>query len=182
MTYFNPFNYVVYPNFQDPTQSLILKNITTRVVRKLSLIDDQTLYYDYTMSDHQSLESISQSLYGSPDYYWIFQVLNNRYDRFYDFVLSQDQFNSYINDKYGSVAAASTQYKYYLKLASPSTVTIEVNAETYNNSANAALRVIPATDMVSWESEQNELKRTFKVLQNKYLQQFVKLFAALANE
>ena len=148
----------------------------------MSIVDNLALYYDYTMMDHQTLESISQTLYDSPNYYWIFFVLNNRFDRFYDFPLTSDQFNKYIVDKYGSIAAAQTQYKYYLKLASPSTLTVEVNVNTYNNSTNNSIKVIPATDMFSWELQQNEAKRTFKVIQKKYLQQFVKLFSTLANE
>lgn len=175
MPYFAPFNYVIYPDFQDPNKFQILKNITTRVVRKMSLIDDQSLYYDYTMSDGETLESISYSLYGSVEYYWTILIINTLFDRFYDFPLSNDQFNNYIINKYGSISAAESQYKYYVN--DPYAGTLEVNLQTYTASS------LPKStqDLYDWELTQNEAKRSFKVINKQYLQNFVKLFGKLAN-
>ena len=175
MPYFAPFNYVLYPDFQDPNKFQILKNITTRVVRKMSLIDDQSLYYPYTMKDGETPESISYSLYGSADYCWTIFIINTLFDRFYDFPLANDQFNSYIIEKYGSIAAAQTPYKYYI--TDPYAGQLEVNLQTYTNSS------LPKTIQTAydWELTQNEAKRTFKVINKQYLQNFVKLFSTLAN-
>lgn len=175
MSYFSPFNYVLYPSFTDPTQYQILKNITTRVVRKMSLIDDQSLYYDYTMNDSETIESVSTTLYGSPDYYWTILIINTLFDRFYDFPLTPDQFNSYIVNKYGSVTAAQNTFNYYI--TDPYAGKLQVNLETYTASA------LPKTTetLFDWELTQNESKRQFKVINKQYLQNFVKLFGTLAN-
>ena len=175
MPYFSPFNYILYPDFVDPTQYLVLKDITTRVVRKMNLVDDQSLYYPYTMKDGETPESICQSLYGSADYYWTIFIINTIFDRFYDFPLSSDQFSSYIINKYGSIASAQTQYKYYI--TDPYAGQLEVNQQTYLASS------LPKTtlDLYDWELTQNEAKRNFKVINKQYLQNFVKLFSTLAN-
>ena len=175
MPYFAPFNYVLYPDFVDPTNYQILKNITTRVVRKISLIDDQSLYYTYTMKDGETPESISYSLYGSADYYWTIFIINTIFDRYYDFPLSPDQFNSYITNKYVSLSAANTPYKYYV--TDPYAGQLEVNLQTWQNTA------LPKTSQTAydWEVVQNEAKRTFKVIDKTYIQNFVKLFTQLAN-
>ena len=36
-------------------------------------------------------------------YYWIILLFNNIKDRFYDWPLTQDQFEKYVNDKYSDI-------------------------------------------------------------------------------
>ena len=73
MSYFSPFPYVLYPNFLDTSGNidLLLKNITVRIVRRESLIDDKSIYYKYVIKDGENIETISNSLYGNPNYYWM---------------------------------------------------------------------------------------------------------------
>jgi len=192
MAYFNNFNYLLYPNFQSAGDYLIVKNITERIVRQLSSIDDQVIYYDYTMIESETLESVAAKLYGTTDYYWTIMVINNIFDRFYGFPLSTQQFNDYIVNKYGSIPSAQEEYKYYIRPSQYATSTdkatdlsyfIEVPYNYYSNYP-ASLNSVTmkySTDMYSWELSQNESKRTFKVLQKQYLNSFVKLFNSLAS-
>lgn len=119
MSYFLQFPYILYPNFNDQSGNTfsILKNITIRVVRTISPTDDKSLYYKYLIKEGETIESISYKIYDSSEYYWVLMLINERYDRFYDFPLDSEQFQKYIVDKYGSVSAAQTTYKYYIREA-----------------------------------------------------------------
>ncbi len=117
MSYFSSFPYVLYPNFLDESGNIniILKNITTRIVRKESLIDDKSIFYKYFIREGQTIESISNELYGTPIYYWTVMLINNKLDRFYDFPLDYGIFEEYIVDKYGSISGAETTKKYFIR-------------------------------------------------------------------
>jgi hypothetical protein len=108
---------VLYPNFLDESGNIniILKNITTRIVRKESLIDDKSIFYKYFIREGQTIESISNELYGTPIYYWTIMLINNRLDRFYDFPLDYGVFEDYIVDKYGSISGAELAKKYFIR-------------------------------------------------------------------
>lgn len=179
MQYFTPFNYVAYPDFLDPTKVNIMKNITSRVIRKLSTVDDQTLYYLYTMNDHESIETVSNSLYGTPNYYWTIIVVNKLYDKFYDFTLSNTQLTDHIVGKYGSLSAAQNSFRYYIKASSYTNTIVEVDQTTYNNSTDPGKYSISYFDN---ELTINEDKRKVTVIHPKYINQFVSLFSTLANE
>jgi hypothetical protein len=115
MPYFSKFNYLLYPDFLDPNKSIVLKDITSRVVRKISPYDDKAVFYKYTMLEGETLESISIKLYGTQEYYWTILLANNLFDRFYDFPLPYREFGEYIVGKYGSAAAATQQFKYWVR-------------------------------------------------------------------
>ena len=179
MPYFAPINYVLYPDFQDKTKYNILKNITTRVIKQMALIDDKIVYYDYTMSDHESIESISKTLYGTPAYYWTILIINRVFDKFYNFPLSASQFTEFIVNKYGSITAATTSFRYFIKASTYTTNYVEVNQTAYTASSDPTKY---STSLYDDETNTNETKRTFKVINPKYVNQFVKLYSSLANQ
>lgn len=146
MSYFVQFPYLLYPNFSDPTGNSfsLLKNITVRVIRKISPSDDKSLYYKYTIKEGDTIESISNTVYDSSIYYWVLMLINERYDRFYDFPLNTEEFQKYIVDKYGSVSAAQTTYKYYIREAYERFSTNIGNIEeTQINGATGILSIDP---------------------------------------
>ena len=127
MSYFSSFNYILYNDFENPSTRIILKNITSRVIKKLSPVDDKNLFYNYTMADGETIETISENLYGTVNYYWTFMLVNDRYDRFYDFPLSYSQLIEAIKEKYGSIESAQTSYRYFIR---PNETLITSNSES----------------------------------------------------
>jgi hypothetical protein len=190
MSYFNQFNSVLYPDFTKATGEMILKNITSRVVRRENLVDDKSVFYTYTMREEESIEDVSNKLYGSPEFYWTIMIINNRFDRFYDFPLPVNVVNEYITEKYGSLLTAIQTMKYYIR---PDKLLYSTNSEldksffievpfgTYTNWAvsEAGIPMRREVSMYDYELEQNELKRNILVLQNNYLPIFVKNFENL---
>lgn len=154
MSYFTQFPYLLYPNFSDKTGNTfsLLKDITVRVIRKISPTDDQSLYYKYLISEGETIESISNDVYDSPNYYWVIMMINDRFDRFYDFPLKTEEFEKYIVDKYGSISAAQTTYKYYIREAYERySSNVGSTAESQINGATGFI----TQDLIGGEAEDN---------------------------
>jgi hypothetical protein len=201
MSYFSPFPYVLYPNFLDTSGNIdvLLKNITLRIVRRESLIDDKSVYYEYTIKDGQNIETISNELYGNPSYYWTIMVINNRLDRFYDFPLAYGEFEDYIVDKYGSLSSAQfDKFKYYIRedysrysedqvddkkyfIEVPLVNYLYTDVETQTSrSITEDGRIMKySKSFYDIEFEENEAKRNISVCNSNYIQNFVDLFRSL---
>jgi hypothetical protein len=191
MSYFSSFPYVLYPNFLDKTGNIdvLLKNITVRIVRKESLIDDKSVYYKYVIREGENIESISNKLYGSPQYYWTIMVINNRLDRFYDFPLSYGEFEEYIVEKYNTISTAQNTFKYYIRESferfsedsiEDKNYFIEVPLVNYLYTDSEDGRIMKyKKSYYDIELESNEAKRTILVCNSNYIQNFVDIFKSL---
>jgi hypothetical protein len=190
MPYFNTFNWVQYPDFVKRNESLLLKNITSLVVRKESIIDDKSLFYKYTMTGSQTIEEVSNLLYKTPQFYWVIMVINNRFDRFYDFPMTDDVFTQYIEEKYGSVSTAANTFKYFIRTSSlqysdvdteDEKFWIQVTQEKYLDTPQFENGILMKKEISLYDSElqANEEKRVILVIQERYLNAFVNTFANL---
>ncbi len=200
--YFTQFPYILYPNFEDKSgnKKTILKNITRRVVRKISPSDDESLFYKYLIKDEETIEIISTKEYGSPKYYWVIMLINEKFDRYYDFPLKYGEFENYITDKYGSISASQTTYKYYIREAyerfsenteEDNKFFIEVPQIDYDfinpDSNPQILRPITQSGRVmkktksfyDYEFSLNEEKRNILLLNQEYLLDFIEEFNIL---
>ena len=201
MSYFASFPYVLYPNFVDETgnANLILKNITTRIVRRESLIDDKSIFYKYFIREGEDIESISNKIYKTPLYYWTIMLINNKFDRFYDFPLQYGEFEDYIADKYGSISGAQTTYKFFIRESFERYSDDEVEDKNYffevpeNNYIYTNID-LPRTSRAEFENgrrmkysksnydfelDANETKRNILVCDSRYIGIFVDTFRAL---
>ena len=190
MPYFNTFNWIKYPDFTDNNQFLLLKNITSLVVRKESLVDDKSLFYKYTMMGVENIEDVSTKLYKSPQYYWVIMLINQRFDRFYDFPMLEDQLSKHIEEKYGSISNAVISFNYYIRTSSlqysedlveDQNYWIQVPKEKFDETAQSENGILmrKSISLYDYEIEQNESKRTILVIQERYLNTFVNTFNSL---
>lgn len=198
MSYFASFNYVRYPNFENQENFLILKDISSRVVRKEDILDDKSVYYEYVIRNEDNIEDVSYKLYGTPFYYWTIMIVNNRFDRFYDFPMNNKQFENYLIEKYGSVEFALTNYKYYIrtdelqnsedsKIDDTYFYEVFVDPNNYDKTfdwpnfaeySNGVLMKKTKT-LYDYELDLNESKRTILVIDKRYISEFVNTFNRL---
>lgn len=75
-----------------------------------------TNFYSYTIKDGETADALAYDYYGDPNYVWIIYLCNNIIDPYYDWPLSNINFDKYIKNKYGSISTAQTQISYYKKL------------------------------------------------------------------
>lgn len=86
----------------DGSNKLVAVSDITRNVRfKKEFIQNLNVYEIYRMRDGESIEQVSERIYGSPAYHWILMILNERYDYIEDFPLTTPALDAMINRKYG---------------------------------------------------------------------------------
>ena len=136
--------------------SVLLTDITVNVRFKQAVIDRITLYDYLLMKEGETYEIVSEKLYGTPDYHWILMLLNDAYDWKKDLALPQLEFEEYIKDKYGSIAAAKAQIHQYVNSKG---YVVDSNYLNEQNQLDAA----PVTKY-NWEESINNDKRKIKII------------------
>tara|TARA_Y100001937_G_C7037870_1_gene293212 strand:- start:41 stop:568 length:528 start_codon:yes stop_codon:yes gene_type:complete len=151
----------------------LVTNILKRVKVKDGVKNDVALFDKYQVKFGESPELTSFKLYGSVDYYWTILLMNNIRDRFYEWPLTEHQFEEYVSAKYTNPGAV---HHYEIAQTSGPTTSldrshlIEVNEDTTG-----------ATAVSNYEYErriQDNLS-LIKVLKPNFLSPFVEEFAKL---
>lgn len=103
--YFENFKRVYYDfplrNGDRPTTLVKVTDITRNIRFKTDFIRNLSLFETYKIQDNESIETVSERIYGTSDYHWILMILNERYDYIEDFPLSGVHFQKYMQRKYG---------------------------------------------------------------------------------
>lgn len=154
-------------------QSVLLTDITFNVRLKKEIIDNITLYDFYIIKENETYEIISEKLYGTPYYHWILMLLNDFYD-WRGSVLLDNLFDDYIAEKYGSVETAKSTIKHYV-----STDGYIVDS-TYIN-VDGVLDATPVY-IYDYELDENNKKRTIKVVSTQMIDLIVRNFEAMTSE
>lgn len=89
-----------------------------RNIMALAALTDQTkanksVFYPYQMKDYDRADVLSDKYYDHPDYAWLIWMANGVVDPYYDMMLSDPDFNKYIEDKYGSMEASTEKIMFF---------------------------------------------------------------------
>ena len=108
-SYFQFFNDIEYSNTSaiDITERVIINN-------NKNIISNPYLYYPVDIKEGFRADNIAQNAYQNPFYSWIIYLSNEVIDPYYDWYLTNDQFNQFIVKKYGSYQAAETKVAYFI--------------------------------------------------------------------
>lgn len=86
----------------DSSRFQLVVDITSNVRFKKEFLDQIDYYEIYRLKDEETLEHVSENLYGTPDYHWILMLLNQRYDYVEDMPISGERLDALVDLKYGS--------------------------------------------------------------------------------
>jgi len=121
--YFNFFPTTSYAN-----------NIVTNVIAKVkfnqSVQENLAIFYPYTIIQGERADQIAARVYDDPTLDWIIYLSNDITDPYYDWPLTQEQFNQYIISKYGSISKAEEIAFYRNNYASDDTL---LSPSSYNS-------------------------------------------------
>ncbi len=110
MSFFKQFPEVNYDIALDGTVSKMV-NIFRSVRPVQTFIDDPSLYQYYTIQNGERPDVVSQKLYGTPDFYWTFFVINEfLHDGYKVWPMSQEQLYKYIETEYNGYAVNTKIY------------------------------------------------------------------------
>ena len=101
MAYFGRFPLMVYDVAGNQNFKL-LPDILRRVKIRSGLRSGSFLFDAYDVADGERPEDIAFKLYGDAELHWIVLMTNNVTDRYYQWPLTQPQFQEHLEDKYGA--------------------------------------------------------------------------------
>ena len=101
MAYFERFPLMAYDVAADGNYKL-LPNILKRVKLRTGLASGSFLFDTYDVIDGEKPEDIAFKIYGDPELHWVILMTNNVTDRYYQWPLTQPQFQEHLEDKYGA--------------------------------------------------------------------------------
>lgn len=210
MKYFRTLPSILQPNLN--SNYTLVTNIITRAYLLPSLQNNVYLYYDYQVKDYDKPESISYKFYNDQYRYWMILYANNIFDVQEQWPRDFTNFIIYLSDKYSSEASnanttpinyTKTIIHHYDKIITTyndvdnvkSTITIQIDANTYNNTVSSIqTNTLPdgsvVTKLVSksyatiydYELDQNEKKREIKLIKDVYAPDMESKLAALMKQ
>ena len=174
MQYFDHFPKMYYDAVQDGTTSpKLVTDILRRVKVRDGLKNETSTFDKYQVIAGETPEIVSYKLYETVDYYWTILLMNNIKDRFYDWPLSEQQFETYVKAKYTNPAAV---HHWAITQSSGPTASLDnSHLIEVNSDAEGASFVTN----YQYERRLQDNKSLIKVLKPRYLSQFVEEFADL---
>ena len=165
-------------NGAEPNKYLNVTNIMKRISFKPAVIEDISEYYPYRVKDGERPDILSHQKYGTIAYAYLIMLINDIYDPLFDWPLTSQQFEKYLTNKYGSVATAMAETKYYYQIIRAEVartgtseripaVKFIVDQTTYD-----ALDIGDRTtqSQYEWEDELNDNKRDIKLIDASLIQ------------
>ena len=151
-----------------------VKNLLRRVGIRSKVKSNTMLYDTYDVRNGESPESIAFRLYDDAELHWVVLLVNDITDRFHDWPLTEAQFLQFIKDKYTNVDAI---HHYEISQESGDT-SLKINIGTSNTDYPSAT----AITNYEYEQEVQDAKRKIRLLDPKYVSQFVSEYQLLMQE
>jgi len=172
--YFTYFPKMYYDAVQDgSTSPVLVTDILRRVKVRDGLKNESVVFDKHQIIAGDTPETVSYRLYETVDYYWTILLMNNIKDRYYDWPLSEQQFESYVNGKYSNPLAI---HHYEITQSSGPTTSLDnTHLIEVNSTTSGALSV----SNYEYERRLQDKKSLIKVLKPEYLSQFVEEFVKL---
>ena len=176
--YFEQFPLMIY-DIKGNNNYKLVPDIFRRVKTKNKIKNNITLLDVYDVEDGERPEHVAYKLYGESEYFWVVCMMNNIENPYYDWPLSNLQFENYVKDKYTN----PEDIHHYEKIQSSGSK-ISAGPEDYShmievNSTEAGAG--PVTN-AEYERRIQDKKRQIRVLDPKYLDVFIQEFRTLIRQ
>ena len=159
----------------------VVTNLLKRVAIRTKIRTNALILDTYNVKNGETPESIADKLYDDPELHWVVLMVNDITDRYHQWPMYEQQFNTYVNEKYDNPDGV---HHYEISQSSGDDAT---KIEVYNNSALYS----GDTDFYSnasiitnreYEEREQDKKRQIKLLDPAFLDQFVEEYKVLMGE
>ena len=169
MEYFETFPKLYYDIKGDGNLKLIT-DILRRFKVRNRIQEDAVMFDKYEVTDGEKPEDVSMKFYGTPYHHWVILSMNNIKDRFYDWPLSQIDFQTYLENKYTNPEAV---HHYEITQSSGKTEKLDYSHLVEVNSDASGASAVSNRE---YEQRLQDNKRLIKILRPEYLSEFVEEF------
>ena len=177
MAYFSKFPLMAY-DIKGNENYKLLPNILRRVKLRSGIRSGAFLFDNYDVADGERPEDIAFKLYGDPELHWVILMTNNITDRYYQWPLTQPQFQEYMKDKYGA-GSEDAVHHYEITQTSGPTSSRDYSHMVECNSDETNPSIISNRD---YEQRKQDEYRQIRLLDKRYLGTFVEEFESLIRE
>ena len=178
MSYFNRFPMMVY-DIKNNNNYKLLPDILRRVKQGNVSASGQFIFDTYDVRNGEKPEDIAYKWFGDAQLHWVILMTNNVTNRYYDWPMNSVQFQAMLEDKYDNPDGI---HHYELTQDSGRTTgqgpndyshKVEVNSDTTN-----ALSISNR----EYEEREQDKKRSIRLLNQKFLTDFIDEFDKLIQE
>ena len=176
--YFSSFPVIPYGSTDGTVKNVT--NLLRRVAIRTKVKSNAALYDTYNVKNGETPEIIADKLYEDPELLWVVLLINNVTDRYHDWPMSEQQFSTYVNEKYSNPDGI---HHYEISQESGDTTQkIEVyDPDLISSDTDAYTSATAITNREYEESEQDK-KRKIRLLDPEFIDQFVDEFKNLMKE
>ena len=178
--YFESFPKIFYDSVGQGNPKVVT-NLLRRVAIRAKVKTNTMLYDTYDVKSGETPEIIADKLYKDPELHWIVMLVNNITDRYHQWPMREQQFNTYLNEKCDNPDGV---HHYEISQESGDTSTkIEVyaNGALYTGDTDFYNSATIVTNREYEEREQDK-KRQIRLLDPRYVDEFVDEFEGLIGE
>ena len=172
--YFSKFPLTVYDMKGDEKYKL-LPDIMRRVKVRSGIAAGRFVFDNYDVKNGERPEDIAFKYYGDAEYHWVILLTNNITDRFYQWPLTQPQFDAFLTDKYGSGNEDAIHHYELAQTSGPTTSRDDSHMLEVNSDTDGATSISNR----QYEERVQDKIRQIKLLDRKFLDAFVEEFFAL---
>ena len=97
--YFESFPKIFYDSVGQGNPKVVT-NLLRRVAIRAKVKTNTMLYDTYDVKSGETPEIIADKLYQDPELHWIVMLVNNITDRYHQWPMKEQQFNTFLNEKY----------------------------------------------------------------------------------
>jgi hypothetical protein len=177
MAYFSRFPLMAYDVKGDRNFKL-LPNILKRVKLRSGLRSGSFLFDNYDVKDGERPEDVAFKWFGDARYHWIILMTNNVTDRYYQWPLTQPQFQEHLTDKYG---AGNEDATHHFEKTTDSGKTSSSGPNDYSHlvECNSDEENPSIISNRQYEQRKQDEYRSIKLLDTQYLNTFIEEFENL---
>ena len=173
--YFSKFKKGLY-DINNSGNKKLVTDIMTRIKVREKIIDEVSLYDKYDVPSGEKPEDTAFKHFGDAEYHWVILLTNNITDIYYGWPLSEQDFESYVKDKYANPDAI---HHYELTQSSGPTTSNGPNDYSHKVEVNSDATGAQSVSNREYEEREQDKIRTIKLLDPAYLTAFVEEFEEL---
>ena len=175
--YFARFPSMVYDIKGDEVYKL-LPDILRRVKLRANLRNGMFIFDNYDVKEGETPETVAFKWFGDNGLHWVILMTNNITDRYYEWPLTQPQFQAYLEDKYGVGSIDSTHHYEISQTSGPTSSRDNSHLVEVNSDASGATAITNR----EFEQRNQDKLRQIRLLDRKYLSVFVSEFERLIRD
>ena len=176
MAYFRRFPLLIYDMKGDKAYKL-LPNILRRVKLRSAIKAGVFMFDNYDVKYGEKPEDVAFKWFGDPEYHWIILTTNNITDRYYEWPMTEPQFQNFIEDKYG-LANIDAIHHYEITQTSGPTSSNGPNDYSHLVECNSDEEGAVSVSNRGYEQRLQDKYRQIRLLDPRYLSAFTEEFFA----